>query len=411
MKKLFAAAALSFTLAACSAQDAADEMPLGDPGYEEVLMAQLLDAQPGDVITIPEGKFPITRSLSLTVDGVTIRGAGMDKSILSFAGQVSGAEGLLVTASDFTIEGLAIEDTIGDALKISEGNNIVIRGVRTEWTDGYKTENGAYGIYPVQTTNVLMEDNVAIGASDAGIYVGQSANVIVRRNRAEWNVAGIEIENTVDADVYENVATNNTGGILVFNMPNLPQLGERTRVFNNQVNNNNTENFGHEGTPVASVPAGSGIVITSNDKVEVFNNEIKNNQTANIIISSVFSTNYSGLSAQPNYDPYPEGIYIYGNTLEGGGDSPDGLDLKTLKTMMFGINGSFPDVLWDGFVNPDKLVNGKLPVDQRICIEDSSVGIINVDGPNEFANPNTEDADHRCTLPKLPAIKLENADA
>ncbi len=411
MKKLFAITALSFALAACSAQEAADEMPLGDPGYEEVLMAQLLDAQPGDVITIPEGKFPITRSLSLTVDGVTIRGAGMDKSILSFKGQVSGAEGLLVTASDFTIEGLAIEDTVGDALKISEGNKITIRGVRTEWTDGYKTENGAYGIYPVQTTNVLMEDNVAIGASDAGIYVEQSANVIVRRNRAEWNVAGIEIENTVDADVYENVATNNTGGILVFNMPNLPQLGERIRVFNNRVVDNNTENFGHEGTPVASVPAGSGIVITSNDKVEVFDNEIRNNQTANIIISSVFSTNYSGLSAQPNYDPYPEGIYIYGNTLEGGGDSPDGLDLKTLKTMMFGINGSFPDVLWDGFVNPDKLVNGKLPVDQRICIEDSSVGIINVDGPNEFANPNTEDADHRCTLPKLPAIKLENADA
>jgi len=411
MKKLFAVTALSFALAACSAQESADEMPLGDQGYEEVLMAQLLDAQPGDVITIPEGKFPITRSLSLTVDGVTIRGAGMDKSILSFKGQVSGAEGLLVTASDFTIEGLAIEDTIGDALKISEGNNITIRGVRTEWTDGYKTENGAYGIYPVQTTNVLMEDNVAIGASDAGIYVGQSANVIVRRNRAEWNVAGIEIENTVDADVYENIATNNTGGILVFNMPNLPQLGERTRVFNNRVVDNNTENFGHEGTPVASVPAGSGIVITSNDKVEVFDNEIRNNQTANIIISSVFSTNYSGLSAQPNYDPYPEGIYIYGNTLEGGGDSPDGLDLKTLKTMMFGINGSFPDVLWDGFVNPDKVVNGKLPVDQRICIEDSSVGIINVDGPNEFANPNTEDADHRCTLPKLPAVKLENADA
>ena len=123
MKKLFALAALSIAVAACSEQQSDDGMPLGDPGYEEELMAQLLDAQPGDVITIPEGKFPITRSLSLTVDGVTIRGAGMDKSILSFAGQVSGAEGLLVTASDFTIEGLAIEDTIGDALKISEGNN------------------------------------------------------------------------------------------------------------------------------------------------------------------------------------------------------------------------------------------------------------------------------------------------
>ncbi|XUU60774.1 parallel beta-helix domain-containing protein [Erythrobacter sp. HA6-11] len=393
-------------LSGCTNESAKDDMPLGDPGYEEELQAQLLDAKPGDVITIPEGKFPFTRSLSLTVDGVTIRGAGMDKSILSFAGQVAGAEGLLVTANDFTIENLAIEDTVGDALKISEGTNIIIRGVRTEWTDGYKTENGAYGIYPVQTTNVLMEDNVAIGASDAGIYVGQSANVIVRRNRAEYNVAGIEIENTVDADVYENVATNNTGGILVFNMPNLPQLGERTRVFNNTVVSNNTENFGHEGTPVASVPAGSGIVITSNDKVEVFDNEIKDNQTANIIVSSVYSTNYSGMSAQPNYDPYPEGIYIYGNDLSGGGDSPDGLDLKTLKTVMFGINGAFPDVLWDGFFNEDKLVDGALPVEERICIDNGDAGIINVDGPNDYSDPSTDDTAHKCTLPKLPAVEL-----
>lgn len=397
-------------LAGCSGADEGDEMPLGDPGYEEELQAQLLDAKPGDVITIPEGKFPFTRSLSLTVDGVTIRGAGMDKSILSFKGQVAGAEGLLVTANDFTIENLAIEDTIGDALKISEGNNIVIRGVRVEWTDGYKTENGAYGIYPVQTTNVLMEDNVAIGASDAGLYIGQSAKVIVRRNRAEYNVAGIEIENTVDADVYDNVATNNTGGILVFNMPNLPQEGKRTRVFNNKVIGNNTENFGHEGTPVASVPAGSGIVISSNDQVEIFNNEIKDNETANIIVSSVYSTNYSGMSAQPNYDPYPEGIFIYGNDLSGGGSSPDGLDLKTLKTVMFGISGAFPDVLWDGYVNADKLVGGKLPADQRICIDNGDAGILNVDAPNDFANPSTEIADHRCTLPKLPAVELEKAD-
>lgn len=54
---------------------------------------------------------------------------------------------------------------------------------------------------------------MAIGASDAGIYVRQSRDVIVRNSRAEFNVAGIEIENTVNADVYGNTATNNTGGI------------------------------------------------------------------------------------------------------------------------------------------------------------------------------------------------------
>ena len=70
------------------------------------------------------------------------------------------------------------------------------------------------------------------GASDAGIYVGQSRNIVVRRNQVEFNVAGIEIENSTDADVYDNMATNNTGGILVFNLPGPPvQDGRRTRVL------------------------------------------------------------------------------------------------------------------------------------------------------------------------------------
>lgn len=152
-----------------------------------------------------------------------------------------------MNASDVTVEDLAIEDIKGDAVKINQGKNIVIRRVRVEWTNGPDNANGAYGLYPVQTENTLIEDSVAIGASDAGIYVGQSRNVIVRNNRAEFNVAGIEIENTIGADVYGNVATNNTGGVLVFNMPYLTQPGHTTRIYENQIFANNYENFGTEG--------------------------------------------------------------------------------------------------------------------------------------------------------------------
>src|SRR6185436_4401107 len=141
-------------------------------------------------------------------------------------------------------EDLAIEDAAGDALKIDGGTNITIRRVRVEWTDGPKTTNGPYGLYPVNCSKVLSEECVAIGASDAGIYVGQSDQVIVRRNRAEKNVAAIEIENTKHADVYDNKVTGNTGGIMVFNLPDLPvQGGGHVRVFNNQVVANNTPNF------------------------------------------------------------------------------------------------------------------------------------------------------------------------
>jgi len=225
MKRLIGMSAAAILIASCSANTTETETPVSD--FAASFQEKLLDAKAGDVIDIPAGIHNFQRSLSLTVDGVTLRGAGMENSILSFKGQVAGAEGLLVTASDFTIEDLAIEDTVGDALKINEGKNIIIRNIRTEWTNGPSTKNGAYGIYPVQTTNVLMEGNVAIGASDAGLYIGQSKNVIVRNNRAEYNVAGIEIENTIDADVYDNVATNNTGGILVFNMPALEQESQQ----------------------------------------------------------------------------------------------------------------------------------------------------------------------------------------
>ncbi|MCG8416104.1 MAG: right-handed parallel beta-helix repeat-containing protein, partial [Pseudomonadales bacterium] len=242
--KILLLGSISALVTACSEQ----APPEPELSFEESLQQQLIQAQPGDVIEIPAGTHELTRGLSLTVDGVTIRGEGMESSILSFANQAQGAEGLLVNADDFVIEDLAIEDTVGDALKINESNNVTIRNVRTEWTGGALTTNGAYGIYPVQSSNILIDGAVAIGASDAGIYVGQSTQIIVRNSRAEYNVAGIEIENSTFADVHDNIATNNTGGILVFDLPNLPvQGGRNTRVFNNQIVNNNTGNFAPEG--------------------------------------------------------------------------------------------------------------------------------------------------------------------
>ena len=399
-----------FVLAACGLLGACgggggtapvDPAKSADAGYQKTLQQQLLDAKPGDVIEIPAGRFSFDRSLSLRVDGVTIRGAGMDKTVLSFKGQRSGAEGLIVNASGFTLENLAIEDSKGDGLKVNEGEDIVIRGVRVEWTNGPDTDNGAYGLYPVQTRNVLIEDSVVIGASDAGIYVGQSQNVVVRRNRAERNVAGIEIENCIDADVYDNVATENTGGILVFNMPDLPQPGHTARVFKNRIFKNNTGNFGRKGTAVAAVPAGSGVVIMSNDRVEIFDNEITDNKSANVLIASHYSAGYdSKYKPSAKFDPYPEQIFIHDNRFSGGGDSPDGLDLKALKVAMFGLNGHFPDVFWDGYAN------AKRDGGPQICVQGAS-GVLNADAPNKFKNPTSDARPFDCRLDPLPAVELK----
>ncbi len=404
LMRMFIVTALALTAAGCGKGQTPAEpaaAAAAPANYEEQLRLALETAKPGDVIEIPAGTHPMTRSLTLDTDGITIRGAGMDKSVLSFKGQVAGAEGLLVSASNFTIEDLALEDTVGDALKVNEGSNIVIRRVRTEWTNGPDTGNGSYGVYPVQTENTLIDGAVAIGASDAGIYVGQSRNVVVRNCRAEYNVAGIEIENTVAADVHDNVARNNSGGILVFNMPDLPMLGHGTRVFDNEVQGNNTNNFGTPGSAVASVPAGSGVVINSNDQVEIFNNRIGGNRTANVLISSAFSAQYSADRQTASvFDPYPEDVYIYQNTFTPGGSAPDREALETLRRKVFGDDGSLPDILWDGIVNP-----ARSAATSPICIQDDAT-FLNVDAAGDYQKPSTDRAPHNCRLDKLQAVSL-----
>jgi parallel beta-helix repeat protein len=408
MNRFVLAAAAALAISGCGRQGAQPETPAaGDAAFAEKLRTALLDAKPGDVIEIPEGVHKFDRSLSLAVDGVTIRGAGMDKSILSFKGQIAGAEGVLVTASDFTIEDLAIEDAKGDGLKINEGKNIIIRRVRAEWTGEPKTENGAYGVYPVQTRNVLIDGVVAIGASDAGIYVGQSENVIVRNSRAERNVAGIEIENTIGADVYDNVATDNTGGILVFNMPNLKTAGARTRVFRNRIAENNRKNFGHPGTPVAAVPAGSGVVINSNDEVEIFDNDIAGNRTANVIVASIYASGVSQDGMTETFDPYPEGIFIHSNRFADGGKNPDRVELQALRLAMFGPTGALPDILWDGFVDAEKFVSGVLPDALRLCVDNGAAATLSIDAPNNSKSPAIVSDAVRCRHQSLPAIALE----
>lgn len=373
---------------------------------------RMLEAKSGDVIELPAGTFHFDRGLSLYGNNLTLRGAGIDQTILSFKNQLMGAEGVFVSGNNLVIEDFAIEDPKGDALKVIEGKDVIIRRVRAEWTNGPDASNGAYGLYPVKTTNVLVEDCVAIGASDAGIYVGQSDNIIVRRNRAEWNVAGIEIENSVGADVYENIASHNTGGILVFNMPNIPKVGHSTRVYNNQIVDNNTENFAAEGTAVAAVPAGSGLVINSNDRVEIFDNDISGNQTANVLVSSYYSTGYEGkyeLAAE--YDPYPETIYIYGNRFAGGGDKPDAEELNALRVAIFGENGALPDVVWDGFYNTELASSGKLRATHAICLDNGEASLLNMDGQNDFKAPTVDSEAYRCQHEKLSPIDIGDLGA
>jgi len=209
---------------------------------QKKIQKDLILATKGSIIRLPEGIVNLNRVL--VADGlndVTIIGSGIDKTILSFKDQIEGAEGIKISNSNnVTLKGFTIQDTKGDLIKVEDTKGISFINIKAEWTGGPKSTNGSYALYPVKTENVYIDSCIAIGASDAGIYVGQSKNIIVKNSEAYFNVAGIEIENSTNADVFNNYTHNNSGGILIFDLPDLLiKKGSNVRVLGNNVIKNN----------------------------------------------------------------------------------------------------------------------------------------------------------------------------
>ncbi|MGA0606519.1 parallel beta-helix domain-containing protein [Phenylobacterium sp. VNQ135] len=367
---------------------------------QERLQTALLDAKPGDVVELGAGRFELTDGLSLDVDHVTVKGAGPDATVLSFKGQKGAGEGLLITSDKVTVRDFGVEDTRGDGIKAKGADEISFVNVRVEWTGGPDEKNGAYGVYPVSSTNVLIDRVVVKGASDAGIYVGQSKNIVVKRSRAEFNVAGIEIENSYNADVFDNVATRNAGGILVFDLPNLPQMGgHSTRVFRNKVVQNDTKNFAPKGNIVASVPTGTGVMVMANRNVHVFENEIDANQSAAVMLVS-----YVQKFDDKTYNPLPRDVVVRDNKIGKNGWEP-AFDGGKLLALVGG--GSIPPVLWDGVVT----YNGGEAA--RVRLVDGPVMNLNLPAPGELekAKPKVLPTVGDAALPEPAAVVLPKRQA
>ena len=336
-----------------------------DNSQEEIQEA-LIDLEPGDVLTLKAGEYFFEDGLSLDVNDVIFEGSGIDDTILNFENQMSGAQGLLITSDGVTIRDFAVIDAKGDAIKVIGADGIDMIRLRTEWTGGPKETNGAYGFYPVESKDVLIDGCVAIGASDAGIYVGQSQNIIVKNSIAQYNVAGIEIENSYYADVFDNLASHNTGGILVFDLPDLPQQGgHHVRVFRNKAINNDTDNFAPEGNIVGEVPRGTGIIIQANSDVEVFDNDLYGNGTVNLSIVT-----YGYETEDENYNPHPKSIQIHGNRFGDGGFDPD-VGTGELAAILFELSGGdMPDIFWDGILPMNQMLFGQ-PADEKLVIKNN----------------------------------------
>ena len=349
---------------------------------QEEIQEALIDLEPGDILTLEPGEYFFEDGLSLDVSDVIFEGSGINNTILNFGEQISGAQGLLVTSDGVTLRDFAILDAKGDAIKVIGADGIKMIRLRTEWTGGPKETNGAYGFYPVESKDVLIDGCIAIGASDAGIYVGQSQNIIVKNSVAQYNVAGIEIENSYYADVFDNLASHNTGGILVFDLPDLPQQGgHHVRVFRNKAINNDTDNFAPEGNIVGEVPRGTGIIIQANSDVEVFDNDIYGNGTVNLSIVT-----YGYDTDDENYNPHPKSIQIHNNRFGDGGFDPD-VGTGELAAILFDLSeGDMPDIFWDGILPVNQMLFGQ-PDEERLIISNNGEATFLTINPIKYMLP------------------------
>jgi parallel beta-helix repeat protein len=225
-----------------------------------------------------------------------------------------------------------LRDYVNNGITVHGGRNATFRKLLVENT-------GLYGVYPVECQGVLIEECTVSRIKDAGIYVGQSRDIIVRNNTVYRNVTGIEIENSVHALVEKNNVYENTGGILVFLLPNNPsKVGTDCRVINNRVVNNNHPNFGDPTSIVGRVIPGTGMLIMAADRTEVTGNEIRGNDTFGIGLVGLAIAFPKG--RQFDVGSIPEGNRIYGNVFAENGRNPGGQVRE--------IGARNCDLFWDG---------------------------------------------------------------
>jgi parallel beta-helix repeat protein len=287
-------------------------------------------AKNGTTLAFGPGTFHFVNTLQLvSQNDITVMGAGIDVTILDFTDQKdAGASPDGISGQDLqnlTLYNLTVQNTAGNAFKVSTSQNVIFESLKATWaaqgTSG-NVDDGPYGIYPVTVGNVLIENNQISGASDTGIYIGQSTNVICRNNTVFANVAGIESENSYYVDIYGNDSHDNTAGILVFDLPGLQQQGGHgIHVHDNQMVHNNGGNFATNGDIVGIVPAGTGFFVMANHDVEVDDNTVTDNNTIGMAAIAYFLAQEP--IDDPNYYPYPYDIWIHDNTVSGNGTSPD----------------------------------------------------------------------------------------
>ncbi len=363
----------------------------------EAIQEAFIEVRTGETICFEDGTYEIENELSLSVANVTVQGNPRDRSavVLDYSNQSEGKDALRASGDGFTIQHLTLKNSSGNSIVARGIKGVTFRNLHVFWERAASTENGAYAVYPLSSEDVLIEDCEVSGAADAGIYVGQSKNIIVRNNVVHGNVAGIEIENSDNAQVSDNRVYENSAGILVFVLPNLEKKdGTGVIVEDNEIYENNLDNFGEAGTTVSYVPPGIGVLLLAAHETEIEDNILRDNDSAAVLAVSyqtfalicATSGGQNCESSDEDTDPYLRKTYIHDNDFENNGQDPSAL--------VAGLLGdSLPNVVWDGVVPEED-------EEDQLCLgPDPTTILVFGDNSGFLASPITDQSLFTCTLP------------
>jgi parallel beta-helix repeat protein len=299
----------------------------------ESIQAAVDAAKPGTEILVEPGTYlqtVVVNTPDLAIMGLTgPRGQGV---VIQNPGAADDGVTATALASGFELANLTVTG-FGE-------NGVLLEGV-TGFVLSHVTaaSNGEYGLFPVFSSFGLIDGCTASGHRDTGIYVGQSAFVIVSHDRAFDNVNGIEIENSSHVAVVNNESFGNTAGMLIDLLPGLDvTTSTDIRVAGNYVHDNNRPNDGDPGSIESFVPAGTGILVLGADHVTITGNVVTGNDFVGIgVASSLLLAQIAGLppSAFVGIEPNPDDTHVFFNVVVGNGAA----------SPLPGIPGA--DLLWD----------------------------------------------------------------
>jgi parallel beta-helix repeat protein len=302
-------------------EDAAGFVEPGTGAIETAVNA----ASEGDKLLIRSGEY--RDRATLEVNGLSLVGCGgatNDRPRLVRPETCGTPEdcgrGLSSTGvNDLLFQSLEVVNWDGDGIFVTGAAGV--RAERITFRDivGDGMRNSAYAVFPRETSDVLVETCNVRDIRDAGVYVGLTDDFVVRFNRIETSVAGIEFENATFGIGHNNFATGNTGGLLVFQDGSLtPQVSNDHRVAHNVFDENNGENYGSGN--VAGVPEGTGILVISNKDSVYEYNFVRGNNSFGIAVTDQIVAEFG----PPFSDDYlTQNNLIANNVVTGNGGDTD----------------------------------------------------------------------------------------